>query len=120
MHDLLKNKKYIGIYTFGRVKTAIDGSRNNHKDELDMIEIPGGVPAIISTDLWQAVQKKLQKNKKAPGSYKAKGKYLLSGRIRCEECGSTMVGGTFTTKGKRYSYYKCTKPAIIELAKMAA
>lgn len=57
LHDLLRNKKYIGIYTFGRVAGGrARGARNNHKQNDDMIEIPGGIPAIVSQELWDKVR----------------------------------------------------------------
>lgn len=60
------------------------------------------------------MQAKMQKNKRAPGSYKAKDVYLLSGRILCGECsingkyyamsGNPHVGGRNKT---RYVSYRC-------------
>ena len=108
LHDLLRNKKYIGIYTFGRVAGGrARGARNNHKQNDDMIEIPGGIPAIVSQELWDKVRARAEKDKHAPGTHKAKEVYYLTGTVICANCGSKMVGGTLMSKGVRYSYYRC-------------
>ena len=88
---MLKNRKYIGEY--------------HYKD----IVIPDGVPAIIDTDLFNRVQDRLAKNKKAPAHYKATDEYLLTTKLFCGNCGRMMAGesGTSATKGVKYCYYKC-------------
>ncbi|EIW19597.1 MULTISPECIES: recombinase family protein [Pelosinus] len=89
IHDLLKNEKYCGVYTFNRSTSKnYDGKRNNHMSKVDedVIRIPGGVPAIVSQEVFDKVQEKMNKNKHQPGAYKAKETYLLSGLIVCGEC----------------------------------
>lgn len=116
IHDLLVNEKYRGTYVFN-TKSSKDarGKRNNHayKDK-DVIRIPDGVPAIVDSAVFDAVQEKMRKNKRTPGSYKAKDVYLLSGLIFCGECanedrmfamaGNPHVGGRNKT---RYVSYRC-------------
>ena len=50
LYDILCNKKYIGVYIFGKVRTQVDGKRNSRLHTADAIEIPGGVPAIVDQD----------------------------------------------------------------------
>jgi len=107
IHDILKNKKYIGTYVFGRVSGGRSTRRNNHKDSGEVIEIAGAIPPIVDMGIWEKVQKKIKDAKHAPGKTKARETYYLSGKIRCAECGGAMVGGTFVSKGSRYSYYRC-------------
>lgn len=98
IHDLLVNEKYVGIYTFNRSTSKDpDGRRNTHasKSDEDVIRIEGGVPAIVSKEVFDNVQEKMQKNKHQPGAYKAKEVYLLSGLIVCGEC--------LEREGKAYS-----------------
>lgn len=89
IHDILRNEKYCGVYVFNKTasKNAF-GKRNGHavKDDEDVIRIDGGMPAIISTEDFQKVMEKMKANKRAPGAYKAKESYLLSGLIVCGEC----------------------------------
>ena len=87
---MFRNEKYIGIYLY--------------KD----IRIEGGVPAIVDKDTFDAVQKRLAANAKAPARGKAKVDYLLAQKMYCGHCGALMVGesGTSST-GQTYNYYSC-------------
>ena len=52
----------------------------------------------------------MEKNKRNPGSSKAKEPYLLSGKLFCGYCGSKMLGESGTSKtGAKHHYYKCYK-----------
>ncbi len=87
---ILKNQKYIGIYKY--------------KD----ITVPGGVPAIIDTDLFYKVQSVLKKNKMAPARKKANVDYMLTGKLFCGQCCGNMVGECGRSRnGETYYYYKC-------------
>ena len=91
LNSILKNKKYIGIYEF-----------NN-----DVI-IEDGIPAIISKETFEEVQRKMTQNKKRSAQAKAKITYLLSGKLFCGLCGGAMVGqSTTNTKGYTTAYYEC-------------
>ena len=90
LRKMLTNKRYIGIYTF--------------KGE----EIPGGMPQIIDEKLFQQVQDKMQKNKKAPARARAKEEYLLTTKLFCGYCKEMMTGYGGTGKsGKQHHYYIC-------------
>lgn len=118
LHEILRNKKYIGTYVFNRSASKNpDGKRNNHlsKNPEDVIEIPNAIPAIIPESLFWRVQEKMNQNKKqnATGGQKAKVVYLLSGLIWCGECGKRMVGSSSTYKTRvtreirQRHYYLC-------------
>lgn len=88
---MLSNRKYIGEYKF--------------KD----IVVENGIPAIISKDLFDKVQKRIAVNTRAPAIHKAKETYLLSTKIFCGKCNALMFGDSGTSKtGKTYAYYKCS------------
>ncbi|GMB01042.1 serine recombinase [Pelosinus sp. IPA-1] len=108
LHDLFKNKKYIGTFIFGRVAGGHNEKRNSHKESDAKIEIPNAIPAIISEDLFMQVQNRMTEDKHSPGSGKAKEIYTLSGLVYCE-CGAKMAGGRVTSRGNVYSYYRCDK-----------
>lgn len=114
LHDLLCNEKYAGVYVYNRSasKDAF-GLRNTHKNKntASIIRIEGGMPAIISKEDFEQVTKKMQVNKKRPGSNKAKHVYLLSGLIYCGECGSAMQGNSRSARpGKpKFVSYRCGK-----------
>jgi len=93
---LLRNRRYIGIYTY-----------------CDK-EYPGLMPRIIDDDLFERAQQALTKNKKAPARKKAvgEGEYLLTLKLFCGHCKEMMTGySSRGGTGKKYRYYKCTNRA---------
>lgn len=87
---MLKNRRYIGEYRYRDIVTE------------------NGVPAIIDKHLFDKVQKRLEKNKKAPARYKAKEEqYLLTTKLFCGHCGAYMVGESGTGRNGIHQYYKC-------------
>lgn len=87
---ILQNKRYIGIYTYKGTET------------------PGGIPRIISDELFQKVADRINKNKKAPAHSKAKEEYFLTTKLFCGHCKEMMVGyGGTSRNGKVYHYYAC-------------
>ena len=88
---MLKNRKYIGEYRYR-----------------DIVN-PNGIPAIVPQDLFDRVQARMAKNKKAPARTKAvQDNYLLTTKIFCGLCSAYMVGESGTSHtGKFHQYYKC-------------
>ena len=87
--SILRNQHYIG--------------KLNWRKEV----LQGKHEAIISKDLFDAVQERLPKNHKAPRLNACKYPYLLSGVIFCH-CGRNLAPyGSYGRNGK-YVYYKCT------------
>ena len=69
---------------------------------------PNAIPALVSEDLFNKVQEKLAKNKKAPARHKAEESYLLTTKLHCGCCGALMFGESGTSRtGEVYRYYKC-------------
>lgn len=91
LHTLLQNKKYIGSYVY--------------KGE----EIEKNVfPRIISDELFEMVQKRMDKARKAPATTKAVEEYILTTKLYCGHCKNMMVGISGTSKtGKKHCYYAC-------------
>ena len=89
-NSILKNHKYIGEYKYQDVV------------------IPGGVPSIVPQELFDRVQARMEKNKRAPAMSKADEKFLLTTKLFCGKCGRLMVGESGTSHtGKKHYYYKC-------------
>ena len=87
---MLNNRRYIGEYTF------------------QDITIPDGIPAIIPQDLFDRVQDRLAKNRKAPARAKAVENYLLTTKLFCGHCGTAMHGESGKARnGSIHRYYKC-------------
>ena len=88
----------------------VNGKRNSHKtkNKGEIIKIKDGMPAIVDTETFCIVQKRMQSNTRN-ASNKAKEPYLLSGKIFCGSCGAAMVGHT-SCSGRnktKYSTYNC-------------
>lgn len=110
LHDILRNEKYIGIYTFNKVTKKSDGTRNSHgKPSEELIRVENAVPAIISKDDFIMVQKIKADNQKHAARFRASVPYLLTGKIFCEHCGSAMNGHRMRRNEKEYSYYACNR-----------
>ena len=91
---IIKSERYLGIYTYQ-----------------DKIRIEGGLPALVSQEVFEQCQRIIKRNRQAPRAAKgnAVGRYILTGKLFCGKCGSTMVAGTGTSRsGKKYGYYQCS------------
>ena len=90
LQKMLGSRRYIGEYKYGEVV------------------IPNAVPAIIDETTFEKVQRRLEKNRRAAASGKAKEDYLLTTKLFCGKCGAYMVGESGVSRGKDiYRYYKC-------------
>ena len=90
LQHMLHNRRYIGEYSYKQVV------------------VPNGIPAIVPQDLFDRVQERLNKNKKAPARKKAVVNYLLTTKLYCGHCGVYMCGESGTARnGTTHRYYKC-------------
>lgn len=88
--SILKNRMYIGDYTYKG-------------------EIERSCPAIIDKETFDKCQERLEKNKRIRGQKKSEDvDFLLTGKLFCGLCGTTMVGDSGTSRnGNRHYYYTC-------------
>lgn len=87
---MLHNRKYIGEFK-----------------QKDIVK-PGGIPAIVTEELFDRVQKRMVANKKAPAKHKAEDEYLLTTKLFCGKCRCYMVGESGTSHSSQvHRYYKC-------------
>lgn len=92
LQNALRNPKYIGKYLY-------NGQ-----------EVTGGREALISEEVFNAVQNRLDAVKRAPAAGKAKQEYLLQGKAFCGNCGAPLVGESGRERhGGHYYYYACAK-----------
>ncbi|HBG0818222.1 recombinase family protein [Clostridioides difficile] len=110
LYGILSNEKYTGVYVFNKTqRKGVNGKRNGHKQksEDEIIKVEGGMPQIISKEVFLEAQEMMQKRKKTPGSHKATTLYILTGLIKCE-CGYAMQGNKRKDKyGNDYISYRC-------------
>lgn len=92
IHNMLRNRQYIGEYRFGE-----------HVN-------PDAIPAIVSLELFEAVQERILASSRSVTAAVAKAEvqFLLTDKITCAECGYHYHGESGTGKhGERHYYYKC-------------
>lgn len=108
LHYLLKNERYVGVYTWNKKKTKLMRKWAGGTPNPNCVRIENGMPAIIDINTWEAVRNRMNMNKN-DGRYRSKRRqYLLSGLITCDCCGATYVGHTSRNrKGYETSYYVC-------------
>ena len=93
MSHILKNIVYIG-----KIRSAIFPDR----------VIDGKHPAIISPELWNAVQEKLAGNRGRSPTKRMNPNFPLTNILRCYKCGGHMSGSFCSGKsGTKYPYYHC-------------
>ena len=111
LHDILKNERYIGIFTWNKHIMRVMRKWAGGKPNPNVIRIEGVIPPIIDRETWERVQKRMsQHNRKAAN--KAKREYLLSGLIECATCGAAYVGHACINRRKdgtyrETRYYSC-------------
>ena len=107
--DSLMNEKYRGVYIFNRMERSYcKGKRNSHryKDKKEQIRVEGGMPRLISDELWNTVQALRSIGHR--GKSHCKHIYLLSGLVYCG-CGAKMFGNSHSNgQGQVYYAYRCS------------
>lgn len=91
LKKMLHNERYIGTYIFK-----------------DVIHDEDAIPAIVDKETFRRVQERLKINRRMPSHRWSHSDYLLTGKLRCGLCGSTMVGKSGSSHtGEKHCYYCC-------------
>jgi site-specific DNA recombinase len=124
---ILKNEAYRGATRFGktvsgepRARLRPQRGRSAHPRRVRSVrktpaedQVPIQVPALVSDELFEAVQERLLENKKRNRRAPAGVRYLLQGLLVCKRCGYAYCGQSMTharksKSGVVYQYYFCT------------
>jgi site-specific DNA recombinase len=120
--EMLHNPAYIGRAGYRKTevvdrvrptKQAYDRNfypKHVHSSKRDRppeewITIP--VPAIISEEVFQQARERLAENKRFSPRNNKKYEYLLSGLLRCQECGYAFYGKPASNSKYKRLYYRC-------------
>ena len=96
-----------GEMSYNTIQRMLSNRRYIGELRLRDVVQPNAIPALVSEDLFNKVQEKLAKNKKAPARHKAEESYLLTTKLYCGKCGALMFGESGVSHtGKMYTYYK--------------
>ena len=97
-----------GLMTFNVIQHMLSNRRYIGELKYRDVSIPDTIPSIVSVELFNDVQEKMLKNKKAPARRKAEDDYLLTIKLFCGYCGALMFGESGTSRtGEVHRYYKC-------------
>ena len=97
-----------GLMTFNTIQHMLNNRRYIGELKYRDVLIPDAIPSIVSAELFNDVQEKIAKNKKAPARRKAEDDYLLTTKLFCGYCGALMFGESGTSRtGEVHRSYKC-------------
>ena len=97
-----------GAFTYNSVEHMLKNRRYIGELKFRDVVVPDAIPPIVPLELFDDVQEKIVKNKKAPARRKAEDDYLLTTKLFCGYCGALMFGESGTSRtGEVHRYYKC-------------
>lgn len=108
---ILRNEKYVGDLVQKKTFTPdylTHAKKYNHGEE-EMVVIKNHHEPIIDRELWNVVQSELSK-RNLHGTYAGghSNRYVLSGKIKCGECGASFVSRKRNRKdGSSYKRWSC-------------
>ena len=95
---MLTNEAYTG--------TAVWGKTSKGDEEPDPVRVEGAWEALVSREVFDAVQQGLRaRAPKVQSPGRVGSTFLLSGLLRCGECGRAFIGQG--AKSGQYAYYVC-------------
>jgi len=108
---ILNNEKYVGDLVQKKTYTPdfLTHDKKPNKGAVPLITIRDHHEPIISREVWNLAQERLQKNNKhAAGDSGRSNRYVFSGKIKCGECGSSFVGRfKYLKDGTRIRRWSC-------------
>ena len=109
IYDFLRDPVVIGTLTICKRRKVLDEQGKLHKiAHPEAKVIPGGIPAIVSVELFERAQRKLATNQVEQSHLpKDPKKHLLRGHIRCATCGQRLSTRIMKRRKLRIPYYYC-------------
>ncbi|MFF2017792.1 recombinase family protein [Paenibacillus sp. NPDC058177] len=109
IRDLLDNPMFVGKIRYNQYENWAEKRRKGKSSETILVD--GHHPPIVSQELWDKVQL-LRKKKGTMPKKRFEGEYLLTGLIRCPECGAAMTASRTINRSKDGKkiirmYYSC-------------
>ncbi len=102
VHKALRNEAYAGVLLWDRQKKRRSSAGDSHPP----IRVEEAWPAIVDRDTFDQVQAKLAvRAPRVTHPRVVHSEYILSGMVRCKECGTAMIG--HAVKSGKFFYYMC-------------
>ncbi len=108
---ILNRTSYIGVDYYGQTEVVVLPSGRTKtvpRARENWVEIVGYSPVIVPRWLWNKVQATIGMPQASATKARGEG-YLLTGLVKCADCGRAVVGCTAvrSKSGKEYRYYRC-------------
>ena len=108
---ILKNEKYVGDLVQKKTYTPdyLTHEKRSNRGQVPQIRIENHHEPIISREVWDLAQKRLeQNNKHGEGESGHSNRYVFSSKIKCALCGASFVGRVRTLKdGTKVRRWSC-------------
>lgn len=111
LNALLRNEKYCGTYIYNR-----EGGKKKKRrvllEHVDEVRMENLIDPIVDRKLFDKVQKILDQRKCECRPHMDASNYVLTGKLFCKACGSSMSGYSSTASGnskRTYRNYCCPK-----------
>ena len=90
---ILKNEKYVGDLVQKKTYTPdyLTHEKKPNKGQVPMIVLKNHHEPIVSREVWNLAQERLQRGHKRAGEHGHSNRYVFSGKIRCGQCGKSYV-----------------------------
>ena len=113
INGILKNEKYIGDVIYQKTYTDENYNRHKNNGEEDQYKIIDNHKAIVSREDFEKVQDLIKIRAIAKGNgkntKKYQNRYSLSGKIKCDECGSTFKRRHHYNGKDKYIAWTCSE-----------
>ncbi len=108
---ILRNELYAGVYHWGKTRMVKKGYQQQGKRvkqlQEDWIRLDVPELAIVDKETYDLTQIRIERNKRL-SKRNRKYEYLMTGFLRCGNCGCAVVGHAITRKRrKRIFFYRC-------------
>jgi len=118
VRNILSNRLYTGDFVWGRntqakfysmrggeISTTFEGGQT---DQADQVIVANAHTAIVDRNLFDEIQLTFSSRKRASTPLANGGDFVLSGLLRCADCGYAMIGSrTPTNSGRDNLFYRC-------------
>lgn len=104
---ILRNELYTGVAYYGKTEVVQEKGKKKQVKRKQEDWIPVTVPAYISKETYEEIQKKIDSLNKRKGGRPSKS-YLLKGIAKCGRCGGSVSSGVSSkTRNGILKYYTC-------------
>lgn len=119
VRTILFNENYTGCRVWNQTRRNKRKNRRTKvpKESNEWVRTPDAHERIVDQEMWEAVRKMAERRKEErehaqkDDDRMTRSVYMLTGLLKCKECGANYVMSTRKNRGKVYRYYRCSSNA---------